>query len=188
MALDTERADNGLAKALAQHFEGDANALAFAAMLYGGVALDGAELDLPKLDLAGLAADSRETMAFIAEKPANRHKIRVRPSASRLHGRNRNPQRRHAVSGRQRHGRDPGARHLPVHLVVHPILRTLRNAAGQIKAILGPADQNWADGHQESLIVIHLDPLAAEAAGDLGRALAEILGEVRAAVTDWRRC
>ena len=58
---------------------------------------------------------------------------------------------------------------------------------GRLEAILGKGDSNWRDGLQESLILVLLDALAAEAATDLLAALSRVLDDVRAAVDDWPR-
>jgi glutamate dehydrogenase len=53
--------------------------------------------------------------------------------------------------------------------------------------VLGPGDQNWSDGRQESYIAIHLArPLPEAEQADLVGTLSAILDEVRLAVSDWK--
>jgi len=76
-----------------------------------------------------------------------------------------------------------GERRLNVQMVAHPVLAVERDGARLIA--LGAAD---GAGHAcESFIHVHLEPIVEEAArADLVRALADMLGEVRLAVQDWR--
>src|SRR5690606_5794169 len=79
------------------------------------------------------------------------------------------------------------ARGLAVRQLLHPTFKTRRDKAGRLQSLLGPGDQNWGDGHQESYIAIHLAGGLKEAAeADLIATLSAILDEVRAAVTDWQ--
>ena len=79
------------------------------------------------------------------------------------------------------------ARGLGVRQLLHPIFKTQRDAAGRLQRVLGPGDQNWNDGHQESYIAIYLAvDLAEAAAADVVGTLSAILDEVRAAVGDWQ--
>ncbi|MGH6814966.1 MAG: NAD-glutamate dehydrogenase, partial [Hyphomicrobiaceae bacterium] len=77
-------------------------------------------------------------------------------------------------------------RSLGARLVLHPIFKTRRSSLGRLETILGPGDGIWADGRQESFIAVYLDPLDEAAARDLTQALSGVLGDVRAAVTDWQ--
>ncbi len=178
MARDNGRSGKTQLAAILAHLTGDA--ARFAETVLGHGALDGADA----LDPADMATDVREVMAFIADKPVGRHKIRVRAAAggsgTLVEMLNDDmPFLVDSVMG------EIQARGLPVKLVVHPIYKTSRTPAGRLISILGAADQHWADGRQESLIAVYLDPLPPDAASELGRALSDILGEVRAAVTDW---
>ena len=78
------------------------------------------------------------------------------------------------------------ARGFPVRFLLHPIFKTGRDQVGRLQALVGPGDRNWSDGHQESYIAIHLQVLPEAARRDLAAAISGILGEVRAAVSDWQ--
>ncbi|WP_246727852.1 NAD-glutamate dehydrogenase [Chelativorans sp. Marseille-P2723] len=67
-------------------------------------------------------------------------------------------------------------------LVVHPVLSVQRGADGVAKIV----DEAVADGARISLIHIHLPRLSAEACSTLRGRLMQIIGQVRAAVTDWK--
>jgi glutamate dehydrogenase len=180
MALDSNRDASSQLKGLVGHLGADSPVARFAELLYAGAGLEG----FTDTDLEGLAADTRDVMEFVAEKPAHRHKIRIRPSGlfdtTQIEILNDDmPFLVDSVMA------EIQARHFAVKLVVHPIFKTSRDGEGRLKAILGPADQNWSDGRQESVIVIHVDGLSPEVANDVGRSLAEILSEVRVSVTDW---
>ncbi len=74
-------------------------------------------------------------------------------------------------------------RRLNVQLVAHPVLGVRRDGAKLIA--LGAPDE--ASNARESFIHIHLEPIADEAArAEIVRALDDVLGEVRLAVSDWR--
>src|SRR5690606_18459304 len=77
------------------------------------------------------------------------------------------------------------SRNLSAELMLHPILKVQRSGKGELERILGPGDQNWGDGTQESWIVLLLDTMTAEAAVNLTDTLSSVLSDVRAAVTDW---
>ncbi|PWR20609.1 NAD-glutamate dehydrogenase [Zavarzinia compransoris] len=71
-----------------------------------------------------------------------------------------------------------------VHLIAHPVLNVARDAAGRRTALAAPG----ADGAiAESLIHIEIDEDGdAESRAALAAALDRVLGDVRAAVDDWR--
>ncbi len=125
-------------------------------LLYGN-GLDG--LDLPP---ARLAEDALAVLEFIAEKPQKAHKLRVRsvqgPDGSAEGSvveilNDDMPFLVDSVMGELQ------ARGLAVRLLLHPIFKTRRDKAGRLQAVVGPGDQNWSDGHQESYIAIHLPGL-----------------------------
>jgi glutamate dehydrogenase len=137
---------------------------------------------------ARLADHARAVLDFIAEKPARAHKLRVRRSeepdgpaqGSVLEILNDDmPFLVDSVLGELQ------ARGLEVRRLLHPIFKTRRNGGGHLEAVAGPGDRNWNDGHQESYIAIHLQPLPETVQHDLAAAVSAILGEVRAAVSDW---
>ena len=166
----------------------DAPAAAFAQLLFGRDGNDG--LDGLKADR--LAALTRDALEFIARKPKAQHKVRIRTITSTDNG---------AAPGRavleilnddmpflvdsilgelQAHG-------LGVLALLHPIFKTERDRSGRLSKLLGPGDQGWNDGHQESYIAVHL-PAVSEAAGKaIVAAISAILSEVRVAVSDWSK-
>src|SRR5262245_26166217 len=153
-------------------------------LLYGN-GLDGLEAVPP----ASLAENVRAALKFIAEKPKGSHKISVRSvraGSGQAEGtlveilNDDMPFLVDSVTGELQ------ARGLEVRSLLHPIFKTRRDTAGRLKALLGPGDQNWNDGRQESYIAIRLRPLPERARGDLAEALSGILDEVRAAVSDWQ--
>jgi glutamate dehydrogenase len=137
---------------------------------------------------ARLADHARAVLDFIAEKPVRTHKLRVRvmqepdgpAEGSVLEILNDDmPFLVDSVLGELQ------ARGLEVRRLLHPIFKTRRNGAGRLEAVVGPGDRNWNDGHQESYIAIHLGALPEAVQRDLAAAISTILGEVRAAVSDW---
>jgi glutamate dehydrogenase len=159
-------------------------AAAFAPLLYGRYGPDG----LNTLAPGWLAGNTREALQFIADKPKDSHKIRIR-------------------SGQPLADAQPSwvveilnddmpflvdsvlaelqARGLSVGWLLHPIFKTKRDGEGRLQAIEGP-DENWSDGHQESYIAIHLSALPQAAGAELIGELSAILGEVRAVVASWK--
>jgi glutamate dehydrogenase len=137
-----------------------------------------------------LAGNAEAAFAFIAEKPSPGHKVRVRRAPAAGDGadlvvveilNDDMPFLVDSVLGELQ------ARALSVRELLHPIFKTQRDAAGRLQRVLGPGDQNWADGHQESYIAIYLAmDLAESAAADVVGTLSGILDEVRAAVDDWQ--
>jgi len=72
-------------------------------------------------------------------------------------------------------------RDINVHLVIHPILRVVRDAKGTVKAI---ADQ----GAPESFMHIEIDRQGApEILAEIERALESVLADVRVSVADWKK-
>ena len=180
MARDTASNSNGPLRAVLSALAGSPDAVRLAELIYGNETFDAAAGAAPE----HLAADARETLAFISEKASGRHKLRVRASAAGgatlveiL-----NDDMPFLVDSVMA---EIQARGLGVRMVAHPIVRTARTPQGRLKSILGLADPSIAGGGQESLIIVALDPLSADVANDLGRALSEILGDVRLAVGDW---
>ncbi len=77
------------------------------------------------------------------------------------------------------------SRDIPIALVLHPIIKTLRHASGKLIRLTGAGDRNWRQG-QESFIQLHLPLMTDAKATDLVAALSRILGLVRLAVNDWQ--
>jgi glutamate dehydrogenase len=71
-------------------------------------------------------------------------------------------------------------------LVVHPVFKVRRGKDGTLQAIVGPSDRDWREGGQESYIAAILDPIDEMVARRLETTLPVVLGEVAAAVGDWR--
>jgi len=67
---------------------------------------------------------------------------------------------------------------LAIHRLLHPIVKISRDKDGQIQKI--------GEGHPESIIYIELDRADARGRQELVRHLKRVLGDVRAAVTDWK--
>ncbi len=152
-----------------------------AVLLYTAAPADG----LAVIGADRLVVETQEALSFLTEKPKDRHKIRVRPArdgtSTLVEITNDDmPFLVDSVMG------EIQARGHEVRLALHPIFKTARSADRHLTAILGPADQNWTDGNQESLIIVHLAPMTPAAGEELGRALSDILGEVRVAVADWK--
>lgn len=73
-------------------------------------------------------------------------------------------------------------RNLTLHTIHNAILRTKRNAQGQLQNLYG---SDTSQGKEESLILIEIDRLSADEIKDLQATLLEILAEVRTAVSDF---
>ena len=73
-----------------------------------------------------------------------------------------------------------------VHLMIHPVIRVRRDESGELQEVLGPGSP--MDGAQrDSVMQLEVDRQTEPAELDALRAgIARVLGEVRAAVTDWR--
>jgi glutamate dehydrogenase len=150
---------------------------------------DGA--DLAEFSTESLASHADAAYAFIASKPAGRHKIEAR--TDRLgQGSAKTPVTVieilnddmpflvDSVMG------EIGARGHKARLVLHPIFKTRRSATGTLEAVLGPGDRAWSDGRQESYISVHLDALTDAATEALVASLSQVLDDVRIAVADWQ--
>jgi glutamate dehydrogenase len=75
-----------------------------------------------------------------------------------------------------------------VHLVIHPILRVVRDAAGRLTRLLEPEAKANGEALRES--VMHVEMSEAHDPGrlaELAAALEQVLAEVRAAVEDWAK-
>ena len=185
MTLAAGTTTNGLIRQVQRALGEKSQAAQFAPLLYDHNGLDGDDAPSP----AWLAGNAREAFAFIAEKPRRKHKLRVR-SAATADGspectvveilNDDMPFLVDSVMGELQ------ARGLTVRFLLHPIFKTERDKVGNLQALLGPGDQNWNDGHQESYIAIHLHALPEAAQRDLGKALSDILVSVRVVVADWQ--
>ncbi len=68
--------------------------------------------------------------------------------------------------------------------VFHPIFKVKRYGSGNLQAVVGPGDGNWAAGDQESYIAVLMDPLGEGARKALADGLDMVLDDVRHAATD----
>ncbi|MEP6607760.1 MAG: NAD-glutamate dehydrogenase [Burkholderiaceae bacterium] len=74
---------------------------------------------------------------------------------------------------------------LTLHLIVHPIFAVERDAGGTLKSI--DLRENKPDAARESFIHVEVDRVAdAPARAELATGIERVLGDVRAAVIDWR--
>ena len=74
---------------------------------------------------------------------------------------------------------------LTLHLLVHPVLRVVRDAQGELRDVSAPADSS--DGRLESFMHVEVDRVTDPARlRELEAGIAKVLGDVRAAVEDWR--
>jgi glutamate dehydrogenase len=187
MAFDAETAASGLIRKVQKALGKGSQAALLAPLLYARDGLSGLE----SLPADWLAANAREAIEFIADKPKSRHKICVRripasskgalPEGSVVEILNDDmPFLVDSVLGELQ------ARSLAVRFLFHPIFKTERDKAGRLQTITGAGDGNWSDGHQESYIAIHLRALPDADARDLAATLSDILAEVRVVVADWR--
>jgi glutamate dehydrogenase len=74
---------------------------------------------------------------------------------------------------------------LTLHLVIHPVLRSVRNSSGELLAVSAPAKSS--EGRLESFMHVEVDRQTHPAKlAELEAGVAKVLADVRAAVEDWR--
>src|SRR5437868_6566340 len=74
---------------------------------------------------------------------------------------------------------------LTLHLLVHPVLRVMRDAKGELRDVSAPAESS--EGRLESYMHVEVDRQTDRAKlSELEAGIAKVLGDVRAAVEDWR--
>src|SRR2546421_3131624 len=74
---------------------------------------------------------------------------------------------------------------LTLHLLVHPVLRVARDAKGELRDVSAPAESS--EGRLESFMHVEVDRQTDRAKlAELEAGVAKVLGDVRAAVEDWR--
>ena len=74
---------------------------------------------------------------------------------------------------------------LTLHLLVHPVLRVARDAKGELRDVSAPAESS--EGRLESYMHVEVDRVTdAARLRELEAGIAKVLGDVRAAVDDWR--
>jgi len=160
-------------------------ASSFVPLLYGSKSLNG----LAAMSPAWLAGNASAAFEFIADKPAGRHKLRIRqaPTAADCAAsagsvieilNDDMPFLIDSVLG------EIQARGLNVELLLHPIFKTRRDKSGRLQAIT--TLDGGSDGHQESYIAIHVKAFSEAQAHDIADALSAILADVRVVVADWR--
>ena len=187
MALDVETAAGSLIRKVQKALGKGSPAALLAPLLY---ARDG-QGGLEGLPADWLAANAREALEFIADKPRGRHKIRARRTPAGGKGAVAEGSVVEILNDDMPFLVDSvlaelQARGIAVRLLFHPIFKTERDKAGRLQTITGAGDGNWSDGHQESYIAIHLRVLPEAEARDLVAAVSDILAEVRVVVADWR--
>ncbi|MEO8249893.1 MAG: NAD-glutamate dehydrogenase domain-containing protein, partial [Burkholderiales bacterium] len=74
---------------------------------------------------------------------------------------------------------------LTLHLIIHPVMAVARDSNGELKSV---AQRGQAEGKRlESVMHIQVDRVVdPEARDELTRGIEKVLGDVRAAVTDWQ--
>ena len=78
------------------------------------------------------------------------------------------------------------ARDLGVHLLAHPVLRVARDGAGALTGFAAAGAEPGQGARAESMMLIEIDRQPAAQLEELAEALRGVLGDVRAAVADWR--
>src|SRR6185503_20943762 len=74
---------------------------------------------------------------------------------------------------------------LTLHVVIHPVLRALRNRGGELAAVSAPAESS--EGRLESFMHVEVDRQTDPAKlAELEAGIAKVLADVQAAVQDWR--
>src|SRR5215211_2235401 len=134
-------------------------AASFAPLLYAHNGFDAAGAPAP----GWLAGNARAAVEFIADKPKGTPKLRIRaiasadgkPGGTTIEILNDDmPFLVDSIMGELQ------MRGLEVRWLLHPIFKTKRDGSGRLLAILGPGDQNWNDGRQESYISVQLPALS----------------------------
>ena len=143
---------------------------------------DAATLDAFKT--SELVALVDHAMAFLQEKPVGAPKVAVRRlsgDAAVLEILNQDmPFLLDSVFG------ELHARGLAIGLVLHPLIKIERTADGKLVRIAGAGDRQWSDGRQESYIAVHLERLPAGEDENIAKVVADIVGDVRTVVSDWK--
>jgi glutamate dehydrogenase len=139
---------------------------------------------LEALPTARLVALVDRAMAFMQTKPLGASKIAVSPlpdGRSVLEVLNLDmPFLLDSVFG------ELHARGFPISLVLHPLVKTERDADGRLVKVVGAGDRQWSDGRQESYIAVEFERLPAGEGEKIIQVIDDILGEVRLVVGDWK--
>ena len=170
MTLAAGTTTNGLIRQVQKALGEKSQVAQFAPLLYGHNGLDGARRSSPGW-LAGNARDGIRVHRREAEEEAQAALSGAEPAADgtpESYDR-RDRQRRHAVPGRLGDWASCRRAGSPCVSSCIPIFKTERDKAGHLQALLGPGDQNWNDGHQESYIAIHLPALPETVQRDLAK-------------------
>lgn len=147
--------------------------------------------DLAEFSTESLSGNTDAAFEFIASKPKSAHKVRTRQTTLGQRGAAKSTTVVEVLNDDMPFLVDSvmaeiQSRGISARLVLHPIFKTRRDAAGALTAIVGPGDRAWSDGSQESYISVHVDALPAQAAEDLVASLSRILDGVRVVVEDWQ--
>ncbi len=181
MSLQAVAGKGGALRQILRLLGPDPLAAAFAPLLLGHHGADG--LEPPRL-----AELTRQALDFIASKPRAQPKVRLRtlspgdadgPISVLEISNDDMPFLVDSILGELQ------ARGLGVSALLHPIFKTDRDGAGHLRQIIGPGDENWNDGHQESYVAVLLKAMPAGVSEEVVAAISAILGEVRVAVGDW---
>jgi glutamate dehydrogenase len=184
MSLPALASKTGAMRQILELLGPDPQASAFAKVLLGRDGQDG----LTRLDPPHLAELTREAVAFIARKPKAQHKVRMRTLATPADGEELSlleisnddmPFLVDSILGELQ------VRGLGVLALLHPIFKTERDGSGRLNKIIGPGDEDWDDGHQESYIAVLLNAVPAAMGKEIVAAISALLNEVRVAVSDW---
>ena len=160
----------------------------FAALLYGHNGFDGTGAARRRL---GSPASARAALDFIADKPRGRHKLRIRcggqpRTASDRRHRRRDPERRHAVPGRQGHGRAPGARACRA-LLLHPDLQDASaTRPATCRRCSARATRTGATARRKATSPSTSMRFRSRRSAISARLCRQILDDVRVVVADWQ--
>lgn len=185
MAVEAPRTNGVLLNSIEPHLDASADLRLYSSLLFGDQP-DGLQEFAPK----SLASIARSSFAFAKTKPRGKYCIRWQSIHLETASGSKPFTLVEVVNDDMPFLVDSiinelQARGLSALLMLHPILKVQRSGKGELERILGPGDRNWADGTQESWIVLLLDAMTADAAGNLIETLSSVLDDVRAAVTDW---
>jgi glutamate dehydrogenase len=186
MTLTTEPVNQSLVRQVQRALGEKTQAARFAQVLYGQESFK----DTAAATSDWLAANARAACDFIVEKSRKKPKLRIRSGPTPPDGADGTvieilnddmPFLVDSVIGELQ------ARSLAVRFLLHPIFKVERDKMGRLQMLIGPGDQNWNDGRQESYIAVYLQPLPESVRRDLAKSLLDVLVAVRQVVDDWQQ-